>query len=271
MRLRLLGTGAADGWPNPFCRCEACYWAMATGTVRGQTSALIDEAVVIDCGPQTTYQAVRLRESLIGVRAILFTHAHSDHFAPETLLYRSWVNPEPLQIIGPKPVIEAVKPWLAPDSPVALRPVAAGDDIEVRDYRVRVLPANHRVYDEADSVLFDIQGRNHARMLWASDTGPLPESWFAQVRDARYDVVCLEQTFGERALSPYHHDAVSFAQTVAQLREYGAVETDTKIVAVHLGHHNHDESVLSERLSSSGATAGVDGQIITMGVSSPQL
>ncbi|MBB1048698.1 cobalamin biosynthesis protein CobU, partial [Dietzia cercidiphylli] len=35
MEVVLLGTGAADGWPNPFCRCDSCLDALRRGEVRG--------------------------------------------------------------------------------------------------------------------------------------------------------------------------------------------------------------------------------------------
>ena len=39
MEILLLGTGSADGWPNPFCRCASCRSAAAAGEVRAQTAA----------------------------------------------------------------------------------------------------------------------------------------------------------------------------------------------------------------------------------------
>ena len=48
MEVVLLGTGAADGWPNPFCRCGSCGGARRLGVVRGQTSALVDDELLID-------------------------------------------------------------------------------------------------------------------------------------------------------------------------------------------------------------------------------
>ena len=52
MEILLLGTGAADGWPNPFCTCASCSSALASGDIRGQTSALVDGRLLLDCGPE---------------------------------------------------------------------------------------------------------------------------------------------------------------------------------------------------------------------------
>lgn len=259
MRVCLLGSGAADGWPNAFCACPACHSARRDGVIRGQTSALIDDVMIIDCGPQAPFQATRLGESLTDVRVVLYTHAHSDHFGPESLLYRSWADQKPLQVVGPPALIAACEPWLAPDSPVDLIGVHAGDTVALAGYDVTALPAAHQVFEPGDCLLFDITDPDGARILWASDTGLLPPAWFAYVAGAQYDVVFLEHTFGERDLGGNHLNAEGFARTVTALRECRAVDDMTKLIAVHLGHHNGDERILGERLAASGAYAGTDG------------
>src|SRR5690606_29565905 len=89
MSLRLVGTGAADGWPTPFCACASCSAERASGRVRAQAAALLDCEVLLDCGPSTPLAAERLGISLAGVRLLLWTHQHSDHFSPATLMYRA--------------------------------------------------------------------------------------------------------------------------------------------------------------------------------------
>ena len=59
MNLTVLGSGSADGWPNPHCRCASCASARTSGTLRGQTAALLDEVLLRDCGPETPHAAQR--------------------------------------------------------------------------------------------------------------------------------------------------------------------------------------------------------------------
>ena len=75
MEVVLLGTGAADGWPNPFCRCASCEDARRCGVLRGQTSALVDDELLIDCGPEAPGATSRLGRTLAGVGHLLITHA----------------------------------------------------------------------------------------------------------------------------------------------------------------------------------------------------
>ena len=59
MNTLVLGTGAADGWPNPFCSCASCTAERSAGRLRGQTAVLVDGTLLLDCGPETPHAAQR--------------------------------------------------------------------------------------------------------------------------------------------------------------------------------------------------------------------
>ena len=50
MQVTLLGTGAADGWPNPWCTCASCTDARNRREQRRPTSALVDGALYVRGG-----------------------------------------------------------------------------------------------------------------------------------------------------------------------------------------------------------------------------
>ena len=253
MHVRLLGTGAADGWPNPWCSCASCTDARSRGESRRQTSVLVDGAVLLDLSPALPPDGV----SLAGVRTVLVTHAHPDHCAPSALLWRHWVRPdERLTIAGPAAVLEECRPWLAPGAPVDLVEAVPGRTLRCDGYEVRVLPADH----EVPTVLYDLTGPDGARLLYATDTGPLPEAAVEAVAGAEFDVVLLEETFGDRLdHGTGHLDLATFPAQLDRLRAVGAVTGRTDVVAVHLGHHNPPTEVLAGRLAAQGARVLDDG------------
>lgn len=262
MRVVLLGTGSADGLPNPWCDCPTCADQRPRGR-RSPTSALVDGRLQLDSGPEAPGQAARLGHSLAGVEVIAIGHAHHDHCDPAFTLYRSWVAARPLVVIGPPPVMASLRPWLA-DIGIQfdLREVSAGDVVEVCGYRLTALAANHNAFGEAVLYLVD-DGRR--RLLYATDTGLLPASTLAALAGTRLDAVLLEETFGTRTdLTDGHLHLATYAQTVAALRELGAVTDQTQVVAVHLGHGNPPLAELEAELARCGARVHPDGTVLEL-------
>ena len=259
MEVRVLGTGSADGWPNPFCTCGSCTAERLAGRLRGQTAALVDGRLLLDCGPETPHAAQRAGVDLSELRHVLLTHAHPDHCAPAFLLYRSWVGAGPIDVVGPADVVEAARMWVAPDSPVRFAVVAPGELLRLGEYDVRVLAAAH-----GDStVLYDVTAPSGGRVLYATDTGPLPPATVEAVRGAAFDVVLMEETFGDHVTHGTEHlDLRTFPEQVRRLREVGAIHAGTDLVAVHLSHHNPPTAELTRRLAGWGARVVEDGTVV---------
>ena len=261
MRVRLLGTGASNGWPDPWCTCASCAAATAQGVLRGQTGALVDDRLLLDMGPELPRAALRQGTSLAGVEAVLVTHVHEDHCAPAALMWRGWQpGPAPLQLVGPPAVLAACAPRA--DPAVTLVPVAAGDRLQVAGYDVVALPAAHGGAETGPPVLYDVTGPSGARLLYATDTGVLPERAVELATGRAYDAVLLELSTMELAT---HLDLTTWPQQVQRLRDCGAVTDRTQVLAVHLGHGNPPPDVLDALLGSWGCRAGRDGQVLTLG------
>lgn len=253
----LLGTGASDGIPNAWCTCPTCAEARATGAIRSNNAALVDDRLLLDCGPEAPRQAQRAGRDLSGVRTVLVTHAHDDHLDPSFLMHRSWVSEQPLQVIGPAPAIARCVEWLAPEQrAVTLTTVTAGDVFTVDGYRVAVLPATHEAFGEA--VLYAVE-RGGRRLLYATDTGPWKPHALELLAGRRLDLVLLEQTFGD-AVPPGdgHHTFATFATAVDDLRAIGAVDAGSRVIGIHLGHDNPPHPELVRRFAELGAEVHPD-------------
>jgi adenosylcobinamide kinase/adenosylcobinamide-phosphate guanylyltransferase len=254
VRIRVLGSGGADGWPNPWCACASCAAALAQGVLRGHTSVLIDGALLIDVGADGPRAAARFGESLAGVQAVLVTHRHLDHHFRQVWVWRGWVpDAGPLLVVAPPLVIEDA--WGSFAGNVTTMAVAPGEQHAVAGYAVAVLPAEH----PDGAVLYDITGPDGGRLLYATDTGVLPDEMLQAVQGRAFDVVMLELA---GTPIPSHLTLETWPAQVERLRAVGAVAARTRVVAVHLGHHNPPPDELDRQLAALGATAARDGDVI---------
>ena len=81
MTVTFLGTGTSQGVPVIACTCAVCLSADEHDK-RLRTSIMIEsegKVIVIDSGPDFRYQM--LREKVMHLDALIFTHEHKDHVA----------------------------------------------------------------------------------------------------------------------------------------------------------------------------------------------
>ena len=248
----MLGSGASDGWPNPWCSCASCTTALAQGVVRGHTSVLVDDRLLIDLGPEVPRAALRQGVSLAGVEGVLVTHRHADHHFGPAWVWRSWAaGTAPLDVLAPPLVLEQA----SFDEGVTAVPALPGGRHDVAGYAVHVLEAEH----PDDAVLFDVTAPDGSRLLYATDTGVLPEATVEAVRDRAFDVVLLELA---GTPIPSHLTLETWPAQLSRLRTVGAVTASTQVIAVHLGHLNPPPDELDRQLAALGARAARDGDLI---------
>ena len=273
MRVRLLGTGSADGWPNPFCDCRSCAAERAAGRSRRPSAALVDDRILVDCGPTTPHLTGHV--SLRDVEHLLVTHGHPDHLQPMMLLTRSWVDVgRRLHVWGPEQAIAACRAWVGPDADVDLHVVGPGTTVELPTaagtYAATVLAAEHHHGDgdvlAQEAVLYAVTAPDGDRLLYATDTGALPASTIDAV-GGRVDLVLIDETFGDRADHGRGHlDLTTLPGVLDALRAGGVVDVRTLVAATHLSHHNPPAEELRPRLRHLGVLLPDDGDLLDLAV-----
>jgi len=269
LRIRLLGTAAAEGWPAVFCRCAPCRRARALGgkNIRTRASVNVDAAFQFDFGPDAYHQALTGND-LSAVEHLIFTHSHSDHLAPGDLGMRrppfAHGVEAPLQVWGNDRVLSGIRghfgdPGRAGLELHELRPFEA---VRLGDAALTPLLADH---DRHETCLLHLFERGGRRLLYGHDTGVFPDpTWeFLRSWGERLDVVLLDCTNGPLPGLRNHMGLEGDAQVRARLLDLGLAGPETRFVATHFSHNGglmHEE--LQERAGPLGLEVGYDGMEI---------
>lgn len=217
MRVTFLGTAAAEGVPQLWCRCANCQVARERGGrhVRLRTATLINDDLLIDAGPDVAPAAARLGLDLSAVRALLVTHPHYDHLDVGSLRDRGryWGGTPlpPLTVHASRAALDLLGRWGDPATlHLATRRIAPFEAFVVetggaavadprlsaaapypatpaRRYQIWTFAAAHATPPD-EAMLFAIRqlagpevavGGAAPTILYATDTGPFPAPTWA--------------------------------------------------------------------------------------------
>lgn len=249
MKLLFTGTGAADYETVFKCSCENCTAIRTRGArnLRHYASLLINDAILLDCGPTVPWRLAELEALPTHVEALVLTHSHEDHLdvpAVEALVRARARGP--LAVYGN----DACMAKLDGVEGLTLHQVAPLDAIAVQGLTLTAVAANHIIEEEETlNWVVEEQGRS---MFYATDTGwPLPQTWEA-LRAHRFDGIVAEATFGMLAAEEYpgymkyHLNWPNFLRLRDEMLTADMIGHETPFIATHLSQHHlvpHDDFV----------------------------
>ncbi len=266
MKLQLLGTGAADGIPGLFSNDPVSSFAREHSgrELRSRASALLDGILQIDLSPDVFHQINRFGVNPCDWKALFFTHSDDDHVAVNEIQYALYpfttADHLDLTIFANAKVTEIIRDRY-PDWPLDLVETTSFVPIQFAEYNVTPIRANHIPGEDCHNFIFEKDGRS---ILYATDTGILPEETFEFLAGRALDAMVLECTDG-LAQGTYagHLCLQSFYDTINRLKGSGALSSDCKIASTH--HSCRGEMTyrdLAAELEPKGIIAGFDGVIL---------
>lgn len=261
MKLRYLGTAAAEGVPAIYCTCDFCKYARKAGgkEIRTRSGALVDGKIKIDFGPDSYLHMLRDGLDFTALQTVIFTHSHRDHLTED---YVGTRRPGFANLPDDHPVLhvygnaaalaklgEFVSPRLAYHQLKAFEPFAA------EGYTITPLPAVHCVDLNAQDMTFPVvyEGKTYARfeeamifliekdgksLLYAHDTSLFAPDTLAYLQGKKIDLVSLDCTNG--VVNNDYVGHMSIRQNLemrSRLLENGAADAHTLFVANHFSHN----------------------------------
>ena len=281
MRVTILGSGGGLGIPNPFCRCANCQAARAAGgrSLRNAPAVLINDDLLIDCGPDVINSVRQSGLLLTNLRTLVITHRHSDHLDPWFFWARSGVDETELPLLtvyAPHDVVEYVtgfyrelvgwdRPELEACTRTLWRVVKPGLVRIAGRYRLHFFPAAHGSA-QLEAVLLGVKDASSG-YLHLYDTGPLPEETWRALAHHQFDLAAIDATIGRQDdyANPGHMTAAQTIAAAARLHEDGILKPEGVALATHFVHQaagiHADEVAYYEP---QGLTVAYDGQVFDL-------
>jgi len=259
MKIKYLGTAAAEGWPGIFCPCLACKKARRNGgkDIRTRSSALINDSLMVDFPPDTYYHVINYGIELSELKYLVITHSHEDHFYPTDLTLRRSIfahldSDNILEVYGNNAVNAIMKDLL--DKPYDLNKfvkshyVPPFEPFKAGDINVTPLLALHN--RQEDCYIYIFEDRDGKRMLYGNDTGIFPEETWEYIEGRHFDLVSLDCTMGPKVDGNNHMGIPDNIKVKERLIQIGCADDNTIFILTHFSHNGgllYDELVEAAR------------------------
>ena len=224
MKLLFLGTGAAD-WKKH---------QAPTAERRRTCSVLIDDTLLIDPGPFVPDAIDAFSVHAAGIRSMIVTHRHSDHFNADTVAA--------LQQNGTE-----------------LIDLKAGDEVQLGPYRIQAFAANHGTC--AGAVHYFISDGT-SRLFYGMDGAWLSYEEFQEFKREPVDLAVLDATVGyiEGDYRVFEHNNLYM---VEQMRHSLSPYTKQFCIS-HMARTLHtDHATLAAAMEKKNILTAYDGMTIT--------
>ncbi len=257
MKVKFLGTIAAEGGPALFCNCSYCKEAQKRGgkDIRTRSQILVNEDLLVDFPADTYLHKLQYNLDLSKVRYLLVTHSHMDHFYPEDLFMRGAQSAYEMQEqILQVYCNQSTKELFDERSKGRIQKVIADgiqwnvvsefEYIQTENYEVWSLKAQHM---KTENALFYLIKQGDKAFLQCNDTGVIFEEnyEFLQNLGVKIDAVALDCTKGAQKTSYFGHmNLKECLDTVERMRKSNFIKPNARFILTHLCHNGillHDE------------------------------
>ena len=266
MKLKYLGTAAAEAFPALFCRCDTCMRARKSGgkDIRGRSGILIDGTHLIDFPPDIHFNTLRLGIGLFEVKDLFITHSHLDHFAPGELMMRDPVYycriapDEKMEVYGDAEVGRLLREAITREFPAYTPDFCRFTQIEyyaayaTGGLRFIPLPADHK--PDEKSAIYLIEGGSR-RFLYAHDTGHFPQATFRYLEGRRLSGISLDCCFGLLESAKGHMVLSENLRVLEKLLKQGIAVAGTSVV---ISHFSHNCGSLQQELEAEAEKYGIE-------------
>ena len=257
MKVTFLGTGAAD-WDINSYSPEQFY--------RRCSSILINDDLLVDPGPNIFHfcETNGTPDLLDGVRNIIVTHSHWDHFNSATVA-RLCMDKDCTLWADPACMRKLIRE-LGEETAAKIRFVETrrNRDYEIGGYKVTSLRSNHATDDPDEDTRIYLIEEGGRILFYGCDSAWIPTVSWNVIKTRPVNAMVLELTCGETATYDWrifeHNTPEMLDIMLTMFRKYNLFAPDVKYYVSHLARTLHtDHEGLVKYLEPRGVTPAYDG------------
>ena len=257
MKVTFLGTGAAD-WDINSYSPEQFY--------RRCSSILINDDLLVDPGPNIFHfcETSGTPHLLNGVKNIIVTHSHWDHFN-SAVTARLCVDKDCTLWADPACMRKLIRE-LGEETAAKINFVETkrNRDYEIGGYKVTSLRGNHATEDPDEDTRIYLIEEGGRILFYGCDSAWIPTVSWNVIRDKAVNAMVLELTCGETATYDWrifeHNTPEMLDIMLTMFRKYNLFAPDVKYYVSHLARTLHtDHEGLVKYLEPRGVVPAYDG------------
>lgn len=246
MKVQILGTAAAEGFPALFCHCDACMraWSKGGRNLRTRSGVLVDDHVMIEYSADSLMHMYQHHVDFMNVDTLLLSHDHEDHLYVDEFFCRtpgftaSYDELKPLTVAGNeacKAKLERVSSY-GEKGKMRFETLLPGQVTELGGMTVTACPARH---DPNQKPLVFILEKDGKRMFYGHDSGYYLEETWAMLQGKRLDLVLLDCTHGRfsAGMTGGHQGFPENLKVRQRMLKDGIADENTIFCVTHFSHN----------------------------------
>lgn len=274
MRIKVLGSGASEGFPAIFCNCDSCIKAREAGgkNIRTRSQFYVDDDLMIDFGDDTFYHSLNENIILSKMKYLLITHSHIDHYNPTIFRYRggfyATVLCENILNVYSTPAVKEIydhmdrgKPADEVKNKIEFNILTEFVPFSTDHYKIHTLLARHMKNEKCYMYVVEKCGK---RVLFGNDSGYYPDETFEYLKGVHLDLIFLDCTYGllSYGINNSHMGFPENLMVKERFYQNGTADDSTVFVSHHFTHickSTHEE--LCEGIEKHGFMVSYDGML----------
>lgn len=248
MKIKYLGTAAAEGIPGIFCDCENCRRSRKLGgrNIRTRSQAIVDDKILIDFPADTYMHFLNYNLPLTKIKTCIITHSHSDHLYPLEIEMRrdGYAHVDSGEALtfysaesGYNMISDVIKECGIPETDVKLVKIEPYETFEAEEYKITPIKAEHD--KKSTPVVYAIENSGKS-IFYVNDTSELSEESMKVLckREKPFNLISLDCTGGCTDITYIGHLCLKRCIAVKkQFLNCGIADADTVFVLNHFSHN----------------------------------